>query len=196
MLDYIKGILVAAEPNQAVIDSGGRGYRLTISIHTYNSIKCQLNTQVKLYTHLILKEDAIDLLGFYDTVERQAFILLTRVPGIGMKVGMSVLSILDVAALKSAILSDDIKTLAAVPGIGKKTAQKIIIDLKDRIKDLPVDPQKDVDLNVLFQVKQALETLGFNPNEIQMALEEYSGSRTADENMEKILKNTLKILSR
>ncbi|HHW03446.1 MAG TPA: Holliday junction branch migration protein RuvA [Thermoanaerobacterales bacterium] len=197
MLDYIKGTLMAIEPNQAVIDTGGLGYKLTISLHTYNSIKSQINNQVKLYTHLVLKEDAIDLVGFYDTVERQAFILLTRVPGIGLKVGISILSLLDVAALKSAVLSDDIKTLEAVPGIGKKTAQKIIIDLRDRIKDLPIDTQKNADFKVLYEVRQALETLGFNPKEIQIALEKYSASVPIDEkNMEEIIKNTLKILSR
>lgn len=197
MLDYIKGTLMAIEPNQAVIDTGGLGYKLTISLHTYNSIKFQLNNQVKLYTHIVLKEDAIDLVGFYDTVERQAFILLTRVPGIGLKVGISILSLLDVAALKSAVLSDDIKTLEAVPGIGKKTAQKIIIDLRDRIKDLPIDTQKNADFKVLYEVRQALETLGFNPKEIQIALEKYSASVPIDEkNMEEIIKNTLKILSR
>jgi len=196
MLDYVKGILVAAEPNRAVIDTGGWGCRLTISMYTYNNIKARINSQVKLYTHLIIKEDAVDLAGFYDNVERDAFLLLTRVPGIGLKVGMSMLSLLDVAALKSAILSDDTNTLASVPGIGKKTAQKIIIDLKDRIKDLPVDPQKNVELNVLYEVKQALETLGFNPNEIQMALDGYSGNDVAGKSMEEIMKKTLKKLSR
>jgi len=196
MLDYVKGVLVTAEPNRAVIDTGGWGCRLTISMYTYNSIKSRIDTQVKLYTHLIIKEDAVDLAGFHDNVERDAFLLLTRVPGIGLKVGMSVLSLLDVAALKSAILSDDTNILASIPGIGRKTAQKIIIELKDRMKDLQVDPQKHVEPNVFYEVKQALETLGFNPNEIQKALVGYSGSDVSGKSMEEIMKKTLKKLSR
>lgn len=196
MLDYVKGILVSAEPNCAVIDTGGWGFRLNISIHTYNNIKSHLHTQVKLYTHLIIKEDAIDLAGFYDKIEREAFLLLTRVPGIGLKVGMSMLSLLDVSTLKSAILSDNTSVLASVPGVGKKTAQKIIIDLKDRIKDLPINSQKDVEFNVLYEVKRALESLGFKPNEIQTALDKYSASDISGESVEEILRKTLKKLSR
>ncbi|MCR4430784.1 MAG: Holliday junction branch migration protein RuvA [Tepidanaerobacteraceae bacterium] len=196
MLDYVKGMLVAAEPNYAVIDTGGWGFKLNISFNTYNSIKSYLHEQVKLYTHLLIKEDAIELVGFYDKMERETFLLLIRVPGIGLKVSMSMLSLLNVSKLKSAILSDNSSVLASVPGVGKKTAQKIIIELKDRIKDLPIDSQKDVESDALYEVKRALESLGFKSNEIQAVLNEYSVSGISGESAEEILKKTLKKLSK
>lgn len=196
MLEYIKGMLVAVEPNFAVVDTGGWGLRLNISINTYKNIKSHLNAQIKLYTHLIIKEDAIELAGFYDRIEREAFLLLIKIPGIGMKVGMSMLSLLDVSTLKSAVLSDNIGVLASVPGVGKKTAQKIIIDLKDRIKDLPINTQEEIEFNSLYEVKRALESLGFKTNEIQAALDKYKASSICKESIEEMLKKILKILSK
>ncbi|HHY70779.1 MAG TPA: Holliday junction branch migration protein RuvA [Thermoanaerobacterales bacterium] len=193
MLDYLEGKLVHLEPNFAVIDTGGWGLKLTISMFTYNKIKTKQDNKLKLYTQMVLRDDAVELFGFYDAVERQAYILLNRVPGIGPKAAISILSLMDVAQLKVSILSEDVKTLVTVPGIGKKTAQKIIIELKDRIKDLPV--KTDVGIyNSIFEAKEALISLGFNPREIQLAIDD--DSIDSNDSAENIIKTCLKKLSK
>jgi Holliday junction DNA helicase RuvA len=191
MLDYIKGTLIELEPNFAVIETGGWGFRLTISLHTYNRIKTMNGQEIKLYTYMIIKEETIELIGFFDILERRAFMLLNRVSGIGPKAAISILSLIDVAKLKACILSEDVKTLVSVPGIGKKTAQKIIIDLKDSIKDLPVEGGKSESGDALYEAREVLMSLGFNPGEIQLALIDNTGN-----SVEEIVTKALKKLSR
>ena len=193
MLDYVEGKLAKAEPNFAIIDLGGWGVKLYISLSTYNRIRDKKDQTVKLYTHMVLKDDAVELYGFSDEVERQAFMLLNRVSGIGPKVAISILSLMDLSHLKASILSEDAGALATVPGIGKKTAQKIIIELKDRIKDLPV-VSDEVTYNSLFEAKEVLISLGFNPKEIQLALD--SASIKSSDSVEDIVKLALKKLSK
>jgi Holliday junction DNA helicase RuvA len=193
MLDYLEGKLVHAEPNFAVIDTGGWGLKLTISMHTYNKIKIEADNKLKLYTQMVLRDDSVDLYGFYEEVERQAYVLLNRVPGIGPKAAISILSLMDVARLKTSILSEDVKALVTVPGIGKKTAQKIIIELKDRIKDLPVKSDEGI-YNSIFEAREVLLSLGFNPTEIQIALDD--ASIDINDSVEDIAKAALKKLSK
>jgi len=193
MLDYVEGKLAKAEPNFAIIDLGGWGVKLYISLSTYNRIRDKKDQTVKLYTHMVLKDDAVELYGFSDEVERQAFMLLNRVSGIGPKVAISILSLMNLSHLKASILSEDAGALATVPGIGKKTAQKIIIELKDRIKDLPV-ASDEVTYNSLFEAKEVLISLGFNPKEIQLALD--SASIKSSDSVEDIVKLALKKLSK
>lgn len=193
MLEYLEGKLVYAEPNFAVIDTGGWGLKLTISMFTYNKIKNGQDNRLKLYTQMVIRDDAVELFGFADAVEREAYILLNRVPGIGPKAAVSILSLMDVARLKTSILSEDVKALVTVPGIGKKTAQKIIIELKDRIKDLPVKADEGV-YSSIFEAREVLVSLGFNPMEIQRALDD--DSTEINDSVEDIVKAALKKLSK
>lgn len=193
MLDYVEGKLVKREPNFAIIDVGGWGVKLSVSLFTYNKIKDLKGQNVRLYTHMVLRDDAIELYGFFDEVERQAFVLLNRVPGIGPKVAISILSLMDISHLKTSVISEDVNALVTVPGIGKKTAQKIIIELKDRIKDLPVIAD-ELRYNSVFEAKEVLISLGFNPKEIQLALD--AASIKSDDTVEDIVKKALKKLSK
>ena len=193
MLDYLEGILIHIEPNFAVIDTGGWGLKLTISMYTYNKIKIKQGNKLKLYTQMVVRDDTVELFGFTDEVERQAYLLLNRVPGIGPKAAISILSLMDVAQLKTSIMSEDVQSLVTVPGIGKKTAQKIIIELKDRIKDLPVESDKG-DYSSIFEAREVLLSLGFNPREIQLALND--ASINSDDSVEDITKAALKKLSK
>lgn len=193
MLDYVEGKLVKREPNFAIIDVGGWGVKLSVSLFTYNKIKDFKDQNVRLYTHMVLRDDAIELYGFFDEVERQAFVLLNRVPGIGPKVAISILSLMDISHLKTSVISEDVNALVTVPGIGKKTAQKIIIELKDRIKDLPVIAD-ELSYNSVFEAKEVLISLGFNPKEIQLALD--AASIKSDDTVEDIVKKALKKLSK
>ena len=193
MLDYVEGKLVKREPNFAIIDVGGWGVKLSVSLFTYKKIKDFKDQNVRLYTHMVLRDDAIELYGFFDEVERQAFVLLNRVPGIGPKVAISILSLMDISHLKTSVISEDVNALVTVPGIGKKTAQKIIIELKDRIKDLPVIAD-ELRYNSVFEAKEVLISLGFNPKEIQLALD--AASIKSDDTVEDIVKKALKKLSK
>lgn len=170
MIDYVKGRIANLEPEFVVIDTGSWGIKMIISLFTYKKIKDYKGKEIKIYTHLLVRENAIELIGFYDVFERQTFNLLNKVPGIGPRVAISILSELDVRKLKTAVLTKDVKTLVTVPGIGKKTAQKIIIDLKDKIKDLPVDlTAKEPD--VIYEAREVLFSLGFSLTEVRQALE-------------------------
>lgn len=170
MIDYVKGRIANLEPEFVVIDTGSWGIKMIISLFTYKKIKDYKGKEIKIYTHLLVRENAIELIGFYDVFERQTFNLLNKVPGIGPRVAISILSELDVRKLKTAVLTEDVKTLVTVPGIGKKTAQKIIIDLKDKIKDLPVDlTAKEPD--VIYEAREVLFSLGFSLTEVRQALE-------------------------
>ncbi len=193
MLDYLEGVLVHVEPDFAIIDIGGWGLKLNISMFTYNKIKTELGNKLKLYTQMVLRDDAVELFGFFDVVERQAYVLLNKVSGIGPKAAISILSLMDVARLKTSILSEDVKDLVKVPGIGKKTAQKIIIELKDRIKHLPVTSDEGM-YNSIIEAREALISLGFNPMEIQLVLDEDSVKN--NDSVEDIIKCALKKLSK
>lgn len=193
MLDYLEGVLVHAEPDFVIIDIGGWGLKLNISMFTYNKIKTGLGNKLKLHTQMVLRDDAVELFGFFDVVERQAYVLLNKVSGIGPKAAISILSLMDVARLKTSILSEDVKDLVRVPGIGKKTAQKIIIELKDRIKDLPVTSDEGK-YNSIIEAREALISLGFNPMEIQLVLDEDSVKN--NDSVEDIIKSALKKLSK
>lgn len=194
MLEYIKGKLVFVEPTTAVVDISGVGIKADISMYSYDKIKNYKGETITLYTHLLLKEDAIELFGFFDKIERQAYLFLNKVSGVGPKVALSVLSLMDAAKLKNVILTENVNELTKVPGIGKKTAQKIIIELKDRIKDLPVStPDEDTE-DFISEAKEALISLGFSSAEVNLAL---SDDLVKDsKNLEDIIKAALKKMSK
>lgn len=195
MFDYIEGNLVAIEPNFAVVHTGGWGVRLSISLITYEKLKAMLNKDIRLFLHMVVKDDAIELIGFNEAIERQAFILLNKVSGIGTKVGLAVLSFFDVPRLKACILAEDAKSLTTVPGIGKKTAQRVIIELKDRIKDLSVESKEYGPANDIYEAKEVLTSLGFSSNEVQKVLRDLPENQTCN-GVEDIVKNALKKLSK
>lgn len=136
MFYYISGPLAHLELNTAVVDAGGVGYKLTISQTTYSSLPHQstANPIVKLYTHMAVREDGIELFGFASEDELEAFQLLITVSGVGPKAAISILSQLTPSRLVSAICADDKKAIAAANGIGPKTAARIILELKDKLK--------------------------------------------------------------
>ena len=132
MYYYIEGNLTHKDINIAVIDCGGVGYKLTVSQTTFSKLP-ELNAKAKLFTHLVVKEDALDLLGFYDLSEKSAFLMLTSVSGIGVKVAMNVLSALTPERFAFAVASGDYRELAIAQGVSTKTGQKIVLELKDKI---------------------------------------------------------------
>lgn len=135
MYDYISGILTELNPSYAVVENaGGIGWLINISLNTYSAIEKQ--EKVKLYVHHVVREDAQQLFGFADRQEREVFRMLIDVSGIGPNTARVILSSLSPAELQSAILNEDAKTISRVKGIGAKTAQRVVIDLKDKIGKL------------------------------------------------------------
>ncbi|MBS7262692.1 MAG: Holliday junction branch migration protein RuvA [Eubacteriales bacterium] len=132
MYAYIKGELAENNLDTAVVEAGGVGYLLTCPTSTLARLG-EPGASVKLYTYFKVSEEAMNLYGFYTKAERDMFIRLLSVSGIGPKAGISILSTLSVTDLAIALVTDDIKSLSAVPGIGKKTAQRLILELKEKV---------------------------------------------------------------
>ena len=133
MYEYIKGQLANLEPTQAVVDCGGVGYLLEITLNTYEALRKADIALVKLYAHLVVREDAQQLFGFYDMSEREMFRILIGVNGVGNQTARMMLSSLTVDELRAAIQTQDIKKVQRVKGIGAKTAQRIVLELADKV---------------------------------------------------------------
>ena len=134
MITQIKGKLVEKNPTQVVVDCNGIGYEINISLYTFSSLSSDEN--IKLFTHLQVREDAHILYGFFTVLERAVFRLLISVSGIGTSTARTMLSSLTPAKIQHAIGIEDVATIQGIKGIGLKTAQRVIIELKDKIKTL------------------------------------------------------------
>jgi Holliday junction DNA helicase RuvA len=204
MFYYIKGLLVAADQNYAVLDVGGVGYKLTVSGNTRSSLPPFRSVKepptVLLYTHFAVREDDVELFGFSDEEELKTFRALTNVSGIGPKAAMSILSALTPQKLALAVASEDKKAIAAANGIGAKTAARVILELKDKmtfISDSDVgeafkeqDEAPAATKGSLSEAAAALSALGYSKPEIANALKDADPSMSVD----MIIKQALKKL--
>ena len=162
MITQIKGKLIEKNPTQVVVDCNGIGYEINISLHTFSSISADENIQ--LYTHLQVREDAHILYGFFTVQERAVFRLLISVSGIGTSTARTMLSSLSPAQIQLAIGSEDVPTIQGVKGIGLKTAQRVIIELKDKIRS--IQGSEEIHVHKSNTIKEetlsALEVLGYS----------------------------------
>jgi len=133
MYEYFQGKLASLEPTQAVIDCGGVGYLLEITLNTYEILQRADADSVKLYAHHVVREDAQQLFGFADMAEREMFRLLVSVNGVGNQSARMILSTLTVDELRNAISNQDVKKVQRAKGIGAKTAQRLVMELSDKI---------------------------------------------------------------
>ena len=133
MYEYFEGKLASLEPTQAVVDCGGVGYLLEVTLNTYEALRKGDAARVKLYAHFAVREDAQQLYGFYDMAEREMFRLLVAVNGVGNQTARVMLSSLTVDELRTAIQTQDVKKVQRVKGIGAKTAQRIVLELADKM---------------------------------------------------------------
>ncbi len=137
MFYSVSGILIHAEPNLAVVECGGVGFKCFTSMNTQRSLP-QIGEKVRLFTYLSVREDALDLFGFYTMTELNCFKMLTSVSGVGAKVGVSILSELSPEQVALAVASGDSKALSRASGVGPKLAQRIALELKDKVKKMGV----------------------------------------------------------
>lgn len=200
MISYIRGELVAVEKEKVIIDVGGVGYGIFMPESAMGLLP-QMGNEVKLYTYLNVREDAMQLFGFLTHDDLEIFKLLIGVSGIGPKGGLSILSKLTADDLRFAIMSGDSKAISAAPGIGKKTAEKVIIELKDKL-DIeqilnPSDSETksaikmDSSANeVQSEAVQALVALGYGSTESLKAVNKVnSENMTVEEVLKQALKN-------
>lgn len=196
MYDYIKGILVESTPTDAVIENGGIGYSLQISLQTYTGI--QGASEVRLYIYHHLREDTELWYGFATKEERSIFLMLIEVNGIGPNTARMMLSSLSCQELKTAIIAGDVNRIKAVKGIGLKTAQRIIIDLKDKIGKSNTTEEIPLGLTassspVKEEAISALVMLGFNKAASEKVIESILKEHP-EASIEQLIKYSLKRL--
>ncbi len=201
MFYYIEGTVALLEKNLAVIDAGGVGFSVMTTLNTLSRLRT--GERARLYTYLNVAENVMDLYGFADLSERRCFELLLSVSGIGPKAAISVLGVCTPESLAMAVVTDNEKMLTAAPGVGKRGAQRIILELKDKIaRDMPTlgeTTQKPAAVSAavpgrkLADVTGALAVLGYAPQEITAALQGLDlESLSVEEAVRQVLKRSLK----
>ncbi|WP_370477588.1 Holliday junction branch migration protein RuvA [Tamlana flava] len=193
MITHIQGKLTEKNPTHVVIDCNGVGYMLNISLHTYSQIPDAEN--LKLFTHLQVKEDAHTLYGFSSLAEREIFRLLISVSGIGASTARTMLSSLTPKQVREGIATGDVALIQSIKGIGTKTAQRVIIDLKDKIlKIYDIDEVSVSKGNTnKDEALSALEVLGFVKKQAERVVDKIMVAQP-DANVETIIKQALKNL--
>ena len=205
MFYYISGKLAYANPNTAVIDAGGVGYKLTISENTYNSLPPRHTVEAplaKLFTYMAVREDGIELFGFANETELSSFKMLLSVSGVGPKAAISILSLLTPERFALAVCTEDRKTISKANGVGPKTAARIVLELKDKLaKETDISAAANASIESVSPVKtnsgklaeaqEALIQLGFSKNDILNLLKNID---TQNMSVEDIIKTALKFL--
>lgn len=189
MITQIKGRLIEKSPTELVVDCNGIGYSINISLNTYSQIGDDEN--IKLYTYLLIKEDSHSLYGFFKKSERSLFKLLISVSGVGASTARMMLSSLSPSEIISAIMSENVQVVQSIKGIGLKTAQRIILELKDKV--LSLDEVGDESFTINKQSEEAssaLEVLGYSRKQTSKLLSKII-SENPGINVESIIKKAL-----
>ncbi|MEM1408949.1 MAG: Holliday junction branch migration protein RuvA [Bacteroidota bacterium] len=195
MIAYLKGKLALKEPTHILLDVGGVGYHVNISLSTYSDLKDKENTLIHTYLHV--KEDSHTLYGFSDESEKAMFMHLISISGIGPSTGLMIQSSLSSIELKEAIANEDVKTIQSVKGVGAKTAQRVILELKDKIrkegfetagKEIVSAPRNTVKSEAL----SALVTLGINKNAAEKSIDGILKNSGNTITLEELIKLALK----
>lgn len=211
MLAYIKGNLEIKNNDYIVIDVGGLGYKVNMSKRAIEKVG-NIGDKVKVYTYYRVREDDISIFGFNTNEELKMFELLLSVSGIGAKVALTILSSIELAEFALAVITDDVTKIVKIPGIGKKSAQRIILELKDKLKEqqlaeaeaetnaeLDVGEQEkakqkeqEENAQVIEEATAALQILGYGKKEIEKAFEKLANKNVT---VEELIKKGLTILS-
>lgn len=199
MFYYIEGNISVIDNGIAVVDAGGVGFLVNTTVNTISRL--EIGKKARLYICESVREDAFDLYGFYDLAEKRSYELLTSVSGVGPKAALSILSTVTPEGLTMAVLSEDDKALTRAPGVGKRIAQRIILELKDKISKESATFSKDATFTVpvqqggsgkaLAEAVAALTVLGYSQNEINIALRGADAENmTVEELIRYVLKNS------
>ncbi|MFN5846718.1 MAG: Holliday junction branch migration protein RuvA [Flavobacteriia bacterium] len=191
MIGHLNGRLVEKNPTELIVECSGVGYEVKISLNTYSLIGS--DESIKIYTKLVVREDAHLLYGFASKEEREMFNHLVSVSGIGPNTAMIMLSSLTPDEIAHAIQSEDVRTIQSIKGIGAKTAQRVIIDLKDKMLKMVFSSENIFNQNNTnrFDALTALVSLGFDKKAAEKAIDKVA---TGEESVEQLIKEALKIL--
>ena len=199
LVESISGILMAKSPTNARVQIGGITYNLNISISTYEKLP-ELNESLTMLTHLHFKEDALNLYVFIKHSERSLFLNLNTISGIGPRSAMNILSGTTPNEFKQRIIEGDVKSLTIIPGIGAKTAKRIIVELKEKFsidnkKDETLGFSEEGDTTIVKDATNALKSLGYNSKQISNALSELQKESKIPEKLEDVIREVLKQMS-
>jgi Holliday junction DNA helicase RuvA len=200
MINFLKGTLAEKQPTRVVVDVQGVGYEVQITLHCYKSLG-NVGDEIKLLTHLHVREDQMQLFGFSSADERELFLHLISIPGIGPKKAQAILSSVTVEVFQRYIAEDDLNGLTSLSGVGKKTAQRLLIDLKDRVMMPTARPVagggfeaiSDYD-HLINEAEAALQSLGFPRNKARQAIEKILAENDKDIDLEILIKEALRLL--
>ncbi|WP_184550015.1 Holliday junction branch migration protein RuvA [Mucilaginibacter sp. FT3.2] len=194
MYDYISGKLVFKSPSHVVIDAGGIGYHINISVNTYSRLGTDESCKLYIWQHV--KEDALTLYGFADDGERRLFMHLISISGIGPNTGRMMLSSITPAEIQAAIVSGNVSLIQRIKGIGPKSAQRIILELQDKLRKEGPDTLTVVPINKTAkdEALTALVMLGFVKNAAEKVLDQHLNNNNGDLTVEQLIKFALKTL--
>ena len=196
MINHIKGTIIEKNPAYVILETaGGVGYYIHISLNTFSQLKDE--QQMTLLTHFVVKEDAQLLYGFHEEAERSLFRMLIAVNGIGPNTACLVLSALSVQDLANAIASQDLRTIQSIKGIGAKTAQRLVMELKDKIAKASFGVQDNFSQNYnnnKIEALSALVALGFAKNMAEKVLDGIMKKEGSELTVEELIKKALKLL--
>jgi holliday junction DNA helicase RuvA len=196
MIGYLEGTLKQLDATRALVVAGGVGYELHISLSTYYRLEGKPQVALEVYTHV--REDALSLYGFAGPEEKYAFEKLISISGIGPTLAQKILSGIDPADLAEAIARDDTRKLSSIPGVGKKTAERICLELRDKIL-LPTaaaTAAAPTRISVNDDVQSALVNLGYRPKDAEMAVDKARQELGGDAEFSAVLKRALRHLTR
>lgn len=188
MIGRIKGILIEKIPPFILLDCQGVGYEIEVPMTTFFDLPDE-GSEVTLLTHLVVREDAHLLFGFATTSERQMFRQLIKVNGIGAKVALSILSSIESNELTNAIKTDDTDMLIKIPGIGKKTAERLVLELKDRLKDIEVSQTSKNAITNIDDIENALISLGYSASQASIAIKALPDNISVNDGIRQALKS-------
>ena len=193
MIGYLSGKIISSKPTRIILDVNGVGYVVNISINTFEKISDK--ESANLFIHTNVKEDSISLFGFYNESEKDMFELLISVNGIGPKLAISILSGILVDELRHAIMDGDISRIVSIPGIGRKTAERLVLELKSKITSVSSEEGEKIPLSIKNEAIAALTTLGYNLKQSEKSVRDII---SADPNvtLEDLIKKALGSLNR
>ncbi|OGS47263.1 MAG: Holliday junction DNA helicase RuvA [Elusimicrobia bacterium RIFOXYD2_FULL_34_15] len=196
MIAQLTGTLVSKKKNKIIVDTSGIGYELTVSLSTFAELPSE-NSKIKILTYQHMREDYVELFGFSTQLEKEFFRLLISVSGIGPKTAMEILSNTSLSGFKRAIVTGDLKTISSIHGIGKKTAEKLIFELKDKIKEFNI-PDHGITASSSFadEAVEALRAIGFTYIQSKEAVDTALTRVNKDASTQQIIKEALKDLEK